>query len=256
MGTVDLDARVRTIARFDDRPSGLGFLPDGSPIVALMDGRQVMRVDGKGRSTAYADLRSIPAENLNDMIVDAAGRAYVDCIKNRPANSTADVGDCIVMLKPNGEFQVVAQGGLHRPNGLVLTRDGRTLIAAELPMHRLTAFDVGDDGSLTHGSTYAEVPDDLPDGICMDEEGAVWLASPWTRRFLRVLRGGQVTDSITLGERQWATACVLGGDDRRTLFMTTARVPADPRPGMNGNLYESIGAILTTTVAVAGSGLP
>lgn len=256
VGIVDLDGKSRMVARFDGRTSGLGFLPDGTPIVVLMDERKIMRLEKAGTPSVHADLRSIPAENLNDMVVDSAGRAYVDCIKVRPSDPTVDAGDCLVLVEPNGEFRIAAEGNLDRPNGLAITGDGKTLITAELAKHRLTAFDIESNGSLTHRKLFADVPDDMPDGICLDSEGAVWLASPWTYRFVRVLPGGLVTDTIRLEEGHWATACALGGDDRRTLFMTTAKVPPDPRPGVKGNLYESLGSIMTCVVDVAGAGQP
>ena len=254
--TADLDGTTEVVAEFDDRTGGLGFLPDDTPIVVLMEHRRIMRLEKDGRTSLHADLSAIPAENLNDMIVDDVGRAYVDCIKGRPADPTVDVGDCIVMVDPDGQYRIAAQGGLHRPNGLALTPDGRTLIAAELTMHRLTAFEIEDDGTLSNRRPFAPVPNELPDGICLDAEGAVWVASARTNRYVRVLPGGQITESVTVDEGKWTSACVLGGEDRRTLFMTAAKVPPIPRGGMKGNLHESVGSIMTVRVDVAGIGRP
>lgn len=254
--TVDLDGTSTLIAEFDDLTSGLGFLPDGTPLVVLMEGRRIMRLEPGGGTSVHADLSSIPALNLNDMVVNSDGRAYVDCIKGRPSDPTVDVGDCIVLVEANGEFRIAAEGGLHRPNGLAITADGKTLIAAELTMHRLTAFDIEGDGSLNRRRRFADVPNDLPDGICLDTEGAAWLGSARSNRFVRVRPGGVVTDTITVADGMWASACALGGSDRRTLFMTAATVPPNPRGGLKGNLHESLGAIMTAPVSVAGAGRP
>jgi sugar lactone lactonase YvrE len=67
----------------------------------------------------------------------------------------------------------------------------------------------------------AETGDAAPDGLALDAEGGIWAGYPLAREFRRVLPGGEVTDRISTGERM-AIACVLGDDDRRTLFLLSA----------------------------------
>ena len=227
---------------------------DGTPIVVLMKTRQIMRIEGS-RNTVHADLSDVPAEYLNDMVVDAEGRAYVDLLRKPPSGSPEDSGDCIMLVELNGQKRVVATGELYRPNGLAISGDGSTLVVAEGPKHRLTAFSVDRDGSLHNRRVYAETGLDEPDGICLDAEGAVWIGSPRTNQFLRIREGGETVQSIRV-EGKWAVACVLGGPARRTLFMGTARVPADPLRDLWGNLERSEGFIETVSVDVPGDGLP
>jgi sugar lactone lactonase YvrE len=252
--TVDLEGHTTLVATFDDRPSGLGFLPDGTPIVVLMTKRQIVRME-RGGTSLHADLSAIPAEYLNDMVVGSSGRAYVDLL--RPPTPNRDrLGDhCIMVVEPDGQYDVAASGDLFRPNGLVISADGTTLIAAESVGHRLSAFNIDEDGLLSNRRVFAETGEDVPDGICMDEEGAVWIGSPTTNRFVRFRDGGEVAQIIDV-EGRWALACVLGGRDRRTLFMATSRVPLNPQPGMVGNLQDSKGFIETLVVDIAGAGIP
>jgi sugar lactone lactonase YvrE len=249
--TVDLNGRSEVIASFDDRPSGLGFLPNGSPIVVLMGQRRIVRLDN---GEVHADLSELGGEFLNDMVVDNHGRAYVDCLYPRP-DPTQDAGDSIVMVELNGSFRVVAKGGLFRPNGLVITPDGRNLVVAMGPIHSLMAYTVHDDGSLSDQRLYAGTKEEGIDGICLDAAGAVWIASPRTGHFVRVLPSGEF-DQIVNVEGKWATACMLGGHDRLTLFMTTAKVPENPKGGLGGNLHKSTGFIEVMQVNVPGAGLP
>jgi sugar lactone lactonase YvrE len=141
---------------------------------------------------------------------------------------------------------------MHFPNGTVLTPDGGTLIVGESYGQRLTAFDVQPDGSLAKRRVWAQLHGKGvgPDGICLDAEGAVWLASPMTREVLRVRQGGEITDRIATTEQ--AIACMLGGEDRRTLFVLTSRLGLTPEE----SLAQRAGAIHTARVDVPGAGLP
>jgi sugar lactone lactonase YvrE len=235
--TVDLRGRSETVAELDDKPSGIGFLPDGTPIVVLMRRRQIVRL-ATGGVRGHADLSSIAGHDLNDMVVDREGRAYVgnrfkrgDILgtKERAAPSSPEG---IVLVMPDGVCRVVADS-LFSPNGIVITPDAKTLIVALSRSHRLVAFDVEEDGRLANRRLFAQTGssstnlvlgrDPSPDGICLDAEGAIWFGSPLTGEFIRILEGGQVTDRIQLPDGRWAVACSLGDADRRTLFLVSAR---------------------------------
>jgi sugar lactone lactonase YvrE len=252
--TVDLHGRSEVVRAFDDRPSGIGFLPDGSPIVVLMTEKQIVRID---TGEIHADLREFDGEYLNDMVVDEQGRAYVDYSARPLAEHQVDGenGDAIILVEPNGDYRIAATGGLHMPNGLVLTPDSRTLIAAMPPLRQLMSFSVAADGTLGNPRLFADLAPEGVDGMCLDAAGAIWVASPRTSHFLRVLAGGEVTDVITV-EGRWAVACMLGGPDRRWLFMMTTRVPDNPVTGMKGNMHLARGSVEVVEVDIPGAGWP
>jgi sugar lactone lactonase YvrE len=218
---VRFDEHGQELARypFGDRVSGLGFLLDGTPIVVSMLDRRLLTVDGAAAPAVHADLSSFCDGFLNDMVVDATGRAYVGA-RNVGGGAAAPL-DAIVLARPDGSVEVVAPR-MQSPNGSVVTPDGTTLIVAETSQARLTAFTIAADGTLHDRRVFAEVPGLHPDGICLDAEGAVWFGSPITTEFVRVREGGEVTDRIAT-PGQWAVACVLGGSDGRTLFGVTGR---------------------------------
>jgi len=244
------DGQVRTVVDVPGQPSGLGWLPDGRLLVVSMNDRRLLRLDGNAL-VEVADLSGLAAWPCNDMLVDGEGRAYIgnfgfDLLARAPFASTS-----LLMVTPDGRAQVAA-GDMHFPNGTVLTPDGRTLIVAESHGQRLTAFDVGAGGTLANRRVWAQLAGKGvgPDGICLDAEGAIWMASPVSREVLRVREGGEVTDRIpTEGQ---AVACMLGGDDRRTLFVLTGRVMVTPEQ----SLAERGGQVWRTRVAVPGAGLP
>jgi sugar lactone lactonase YvrE len=132
------------------------------------------------------------------------------------------------------------------PNGTVITPDGRTLVVDESFAGRLTAFDIADDGSLSGRHVWAQLDGRVPDGCCIDAEGAIWVACPTTQEVVRVLEGGEITDRVPT-VRSGPLACMLGGEERRTLFVLTVAGTAQEL----GN-----GAIATAEVDVPGAGLP
>jgi sugar lactone lactonase YvrE len=232
-------------------PSGLGFLPDGDPLVVSMDEKKLYRIT-PGGPKEHADLRVHCSGMLNDMIVDSQGRAYVDANGHSFFAEQHDepmTPDVLVLVTPDGEARVVADE-LRGPNGVRLTEDERTLISAESPAGRLTAFDVEADGSLTNRRLFADIGT-APDGMCLDAEGAVWAACPVTGEFVRVLDGGEITHRIPVPGRI-ALACVLGGEDRRTLFMMTAA----PHDLSVLRVKKTDGAVERIQVDVPGAGRP
>jgi sugar lactone lactonase YvrE len=213
-----------TVCEVPKWPSGLGWLPDGDLLVVSMTDRRLLRFDGS-MLRLHADLADLASFHCNDMVVDASGRAYVGNFgfdlhaqkKPRPAE--------LICVEPDGSARVVARD-LRFPNGTVITPDGRTLIVGESWGACLTAFDIAPEGGLDNRRVWAEQPDGaLPDGICLDAEGGIWLASPSTNECLRQVEGGEITHRVALA--QGAFACMLGGDDGRTLFILTA-ASSDP----------------------------
>lgn len=247
---VTADGAVETVAEVPGQPSGLGWLPDGRLLVVSMNDRRLLRQDGPDL-VEVADLSALAAWPCNDMLVDGQGRAYIgnfgfDLHARAPFAATS-----LLLVTPDGRVQVAAED-MHFPNGAVLTPDGRTLIVAESYGQRLTAFDVAADGTLGRRRVWAQLEGKgvAPDGICLDAQEAVWLASPVSREVLRVRKGGEVVDRIPTEGK--AIACMLGGEDRRTLFVLTGRVLVTPQQ----SLAQRSGAIWRTRVAVPGAGLP
>lgn len=238
--TVDLSGSTTTLALPGHAPSGLGFRPDGSLLIASVERRQVLRYDGDA-VTVIADLRDLVPANLGDMVVDDGGRAYI--------GSQQRENGVIVRLDTDGTATVVADG-LDFPNGMAITEDRATLIVAESAGRRLTAFTIDGDGGLGDRRAFAEGLDGPPDGIAVDAEGGVWTAMTLAHQFERVVDGGAVTDRIEIGDRM-AIACALGGPERRMLFLVSATDAYPERLiGTKGSRVD------TTIVDVPGAGLP
>ena len=223
--TVDLDGTVSTRLVIDDQPSGLGWLPDGTLLAVAMHARTVLRFEGEDL-VVHADLGEVATFHCNDMTVDALGRAYVGNFGfdldaaitggQFAAALAAYEGAALAMIDQHGRVHTVATG-LRFPNGTVITPDGATLIVAETLGRRLTAFDIGIDGTLTNQRVWAELPGTAPDGICLDADGAVWVADASSARCIRVAEGGEVlAEAVT---SQPCYACMMGGPDGRTLFV-------------------------------------
>jgi len=242
-----LGGEPETVCEVAGQPSGLGWLPDGRMLVVSMNDRRLLRLDNDGLNTV-ADLSGILPHPCNDMVVDRRGRAYIgnfgfDMLARAAVQPTA-----LMMIDTDGSIHQVADDLLF-PNGCVITPDNATLIVAETFGKRLTAFDVAADGTLGRRRVWATLGDASPDGICLDAEGAIWVASPPTSAFLRVREGGEILDRITVPDQ--AIACTLGGLDGRTLFMVTGRVAKEQRA-----LAERSGRIQAMRVQVPGAVLP
>lgn len=262
--SVDAEGQARVEAELSDRPSGLGFLPDGTPLVVAMRDRKLLALTAKG-PVVYADLSRFNADFLNDMVVDGLGRAYVgnrvlegyteEAVGSRDHKGP---GEALLLVPPDGMAEVAATN-LVSPNGAVVTPDGRTLIVAEPRAQRLTAFDIGSDGSLSNRRVFADAGEAWPDGICLDAEGAVWAGSPMTEEFVRILEGGEITHRVNTPGR-WAVAPALGGEDRRTMFLATCRNSLANLQRLEetgeDSTSEAVGWIEAVQVATPGAGWP
>ena len=238
---------VERVVEVPQQPSGLGWDPDGRLLVVSMLDRRLLRlVDGTLETVA--DLSAIATFHCNDMVVDSAGRAYVGNFGFDFLAGGPPVPAKMAMVGPDGAVSVAADDLLF-PNGTVITPDGRTLIVGETYGARLTAFDVAADGTLSNRRVWAQLDGAVPDGICLDEAGAIWVASPVSNEVLRVAEGGAVLDRIPTS--RGAFACMLGGPHRRTLFICTAE-SSDP----DAAAADANGRIEVIEVDVPGTGLP
>lgn len=229
-------------------PAGLGWLPDGDMLLVSIAGLCVYRRRRDGTIDRHADLTPHHRHHANDMVVDASGNAYVGEVGFRPDEPARTTS--LLRVTPDGTVSVAATD-MMTPNGSVITHDGRTLIVAESRAHRLLAFTIGSNGALNDRRVFADLDTgQVPDGICLDAEGCVWVASPRARAVLRVSASAGVVAVIPV-ETGRPYACMLGEDDRRTLFVCLAKThdPAEARRMRRG-------AIASMRVPVAGAGRP
>ena len=262
--TVDPEGRLETVVELPDTPSGLGFTPEGHLLIVSAAERRLLRME-EDALIEVADVSSLVDYPCNEIVVDEQGRAYIGNLGyNMGDPGAAPKQAPILLITPEdvpmdgplggsfGNARIVATG-LAFPNGMAITPEGGTLIVAESHGARLTAFTILPDGSLSQRRVWAqfggETAEDLvtPDGICLDAEGALWVASPNTREVLRVLEGAVITDRIPL--ETIPLACMLGGPERKTLFIPSTE-------SLNPYEDESGGRIETIDVDVPGAGRP
>ncbi len=211
----------QVVVEFPDegQPSGLGWMPDGSLLIVSMVDRKVMRW-ADGALTEHADLGSIATFHCNDMVVDGVGNAYVG---NFGWDIVADFNNLtpsdLALVRPDGSVEVAARGLLF-PNGMVITPDGGSLIVGETFGGQYRAYDIASDGTLSNDRVWAETPGMAPDGCDLDAEGGIWFADALGGQVVRVLESGEVTHTVATGDGTYA--CLLGGDDGRTLFALCA----------------------------------
>lgn len=252
------------LAVVPNQPSGIGWLPDGRLLIVSQNDRRVLVQERDGTLSEYADLSGFTDHQINDMVVDSHGRAYIGSLGfDIMSEDTAKLAD-LYMVDSDGTASIAAPE-LYTPNGLLVTPDGKTLLVNESSGNRISAFDIRPDGSLGERRDWARfgpipelapVPVMLsklaiaPDGCTLDAEGAVWTADAAGHLVVRVREGGEVVDEISTGA-DGAYACALGGDDGQTLFICVA-----------ANFHAEVckantsGRIVATRVDVPHAGLP
>src|SRR5580704_7190869 len=217
--SLDASGNSEPHAKFkDDTPCGLGILPDGRLVVLTMFRKRLM-THADGKLSLYADLSKIAKGTIDDMIVDGLGRAYVgDLGFDLPPPADRGPFGRIILVMPDGAARVVADG-LRFPNGIAVSADNNRLIVAEMDGACLAEYDIEADGGLKFRRRFGTMKS--PDGICLDRDGAVWVASFDEDAFIRVGRDGRESQRIEVPGRR-AIACVLGGAERRTLLCLSA----------------------------------
>ena len=222
--TVDQKGRVDVVVDVASRPSGLGWLPTGELLIVSMTDRRLLRWTSD-RLEEHANLSRLANFDLNDMVVDSQGRAYVGNfgfdLHARAKFAPAE----LIRVDVDGQAQIAA-ADLAFPNGTVITPDSSVMIVAESFGRRLTAFDIDSNGNLSGRRTFAELPDGVtPDGIALDAAAGVWVASPSSNECVRVEEGGSVSHRVAL--EGGAYACMLGGSNGDRLFMLVSE-SSDP----------------------------
>jgi sugar lactone lactonase YvrE len=249
----DADGSRHVVHRFpdDEDPGGLGWLPDGTMLVVGMLGRVLYRLE-HGAAVVHADLRSLAPHQVNDMIVGPDGSAYVSQFgREMWDNETAFEPTVLIRVTPDGAVEVGADD-LMVPNGVAVADDGKSLVVAESAGARLSRYSVRDGVLSDRGpvplTPAADMPFVAPDGICLDAEGGIWAADPLARRVFH-LSEGTIDHEITLADHP--LACVLGGEDRRTLFICTNEVWSK-----HDRKDVPAGSVVTVRADVPGAGRP
>jgi len=203
---VDVDGNAELVVRVPfSLPFCIDWLPDGRLLIVSGQEGLLVRREPDGSLITHADLRSLSDKFWNEIVVDGRGNAYI--------NGGPGI---IALVTPDCSVRQVADG-IAFPNGMAVTPDNRTLIIAESHGKRLTAFDIASDGSLSNRHVWADLGDGAPDGICLDAETAIWYADVPNKRCVRVREGGEALQTINLD--RGCFACMLGGPDKKTLFM-------------------------------------
>ena len=247
--TLDADGVEERIWTVEGRPSGLGWMPDDTMLIVSMADRRLLRSDGD-RLVTHADLSDFSTHDCNDLVVGPDGTAYVSIFG---FDLHADPPDepCpthLIVVSPDGTIRTTADD-LWFPNGAVITPDGSTLIVGESFGRRYSAYSIDSTGMPVDRRTWADLGTRVPDGCCLDADGAIWFADPVNRAVTRVAEGGEILDEITTDRS--AVACALGGVDRRTLHVLTSKGTSPSRVA-----GAATGRIETARVDVAGVGWP
>ena len=265
VSTVTPDGAEETVLEVPQQPSGLGWMPDGSLLVVSRKDFRVLRRSPDGDLTEHADVAEHCSGELNDMVVDRHGRAYAGEFGFDLFGGEDPAPGNLIRVDPDGTASIAA-GDLLFPNGTVIAPDGRTMVVAETAGSRFTAFTVADDGSLTDRRVWARVApapelttfaDTLarlrfaPDGCALDAEGHIWAADEIAARCVRLAPGGEIVAELAAPEGFTCFACMLGGDDGRTLLICAAP-DFDPR----SRVAARDAVLLTASVDVPRAGLP
>lgn len=247
--TLDSEGNEERVLTVEAQPSGLGWLPTGDMLVVSMTDKKILRHNGTTTSI-HADLSHVSEHECNDMVVGPDGTAYVSIFGfNLHADPPVEpLAAHLVVVSPDGTVRTGAKE-LMFPNGSVITPDGSTLIVGESYGRRYSAYRITEDGMAVDHRIWADLGDRIPDGCCLDAEGAIWFADPVHKKVVRVLEGGEVVDEIATD--QSAVACMLGGPDGTTLYVLTSKGTHPSR--VNGT---STGRIETAEVSVPGAGWP
>jgi sugar lactone lactonase YvrE len=263
--TVAPDGASEQVMSVEQQPSGLGWMPDGSLLVVSMKDHRVLRRRPSSEVTVHAELAGLCGGHLNDMVVDAHGRAYVGEFGFDLQAFADPAPGKLMRIDPDGTIAVLADDLLF-PNGTVITPDGRTLIVGETAGARYTAFALAADGSVSDRRVWAQMAPTpelgpleqtlpqlkfAPDGCSLDAEGCIWAADAVGSRCARVAGGGELVDEIRAPQGLGIFACMLGGEDGRTLLMCAA-----PDFLQANRAHSRDAVLLTAVVEVPHAGLP
>lgn len=263
---VEADGTLDELFAGDGSPlGGIGWLADGTLLVAEISHRRIVAVNADRSAKVFADCAALAPFWINDLLMHPSGFGFVSQMgfdmdapppadgQDPPAPAPLEDVPMAPLLLVNSDGSVrVAADDLHLANNLALSAGGDTLYVAEMAGRRVTTFTVADDGSLSDRRIFASFGEGhYPDGLCVDSQGALWVAFPFLGLFARVREGGDIVDLISLGADRQACACALGGPQRRTLFLLHLHASGWPESAQRQDSRVDV-----VTVAVPGVGLP
>jgi sugar lactone lactonase YvrE len=217
---IDLEGRREVMATVETTiPFSIDWLPDGRLLIISGPERMLLRLEPDGSLAMHADLRGVSEQGFNELVVDERGYAYVNGAGFDMMAGAEFAPGLVAVVAPDGSARRVADD-IAFPNGMAITGDGSALIVADSYAKALTAFDIDADGGLSNRRVWADLGDGVPDGICIDSEGAVWYADVPNKRCVRVREGGEVLQTVEAD--RGCFACMLGGPDGKTLFILAA----------------------------------
>ena len=246
---VDMDGKAEVMATLDPDSQPMGYSIDWLP-----DGRLLVTGDKLRRQEPDGSMVVLAEQHANEIVVDALGNIYLNGADFNFAAGAPPEPGYIKVVTPDGELRQVADD-IQFPNGMVITPDNRTLVISESFARTLTAFDIEADGGLSNRRVFASGV--APDGITMDEEGAIWVSTAFS--VSRVAPGGEVLERVELPADRAPFAVMLGGPDRRTLFICTAEWRLGDDHVVNLDRLTNgprTGEILALQVSVPGAGRP
>ncbi len=238
---------IEPVCDVPGRPSGMGFLPDGRLLLATALDRKLLYVSASGQTELAADLAPLASAQLNDMVVDHSGRAYVGDTGFRFGTDDPRVPGRVIVFDAADGARVAVEDVMF-PNGAVISADGGTLFLCETFANRISRFAIASDGSLGDRRVHAALGA-APDGLCLDEAGALWVPLLFEGTFLRVLPDGTHDRRVSFPGHN-AIACMIGGDEGRTLFLCVSKAEEQAA----GTVHR--GAIYALPVEQGGAGLP
>lgn len=244
---VDLGGRAEVVASVPSFPFSIDWLPDGRLLVVSARDRAVLLLDADGSLVRHAELSGVSDKPWNEIVIDGRGNTYLNNIGFEFPDGEVTTG-IVALLTTDGTASQVADG-VGFPNGMAVTPDNSTLIVAESYANRLSAFDIASDGALGERRLWAALGDGVPDGLCLDADGAIWYADVPNRRCVRVREGGEVLQTIEVD--RGCFACMLGGPDGRTLYILAAAWPDAMDP-----TGPRTGVLLTAEAPARGAGWP
>jgi sugar lactone lactonase YvrE len=246
---VDSHGNSEVMFTIDSFPFSIDWLPDGPLLIHSSHDRRLLRREANGSFVTHADLSGLSEWGFNEIVVDGRGNAYVNAVNFDFMGGEPPRGGIIAVVASDGSARQVADEVMF-PNGMAVTPDNSTLIVAESHANRLTAFDIADSGDLSNRRVWADLGAGAPDGICIDAEGAVWYADVPHKHCVRVAEGGEVLHTIEVD--RGCFACMLGGEDGRTLFIVAAEWNGPAQAGHG----PPRGVLLAGTIDVPHDGWP
>jgi sugar lactone lactonase YvrE len=240
---------LQIVCHAPGRPAGMGFMPDGRLLLATALDKKLWWVSPDGELELALDVADLVVGVLNDMIVDPTGRAWFgdtgfDLLRGEPARPGA-----LLTWIPGETTARVAASDIEFPNGIVMAADGKSLFLAETLGRRITAFDVERGGHLCRRRLHVAL-EERPDGLCGDRANGLWVPLLWQQEIQHIASSGTVTRRVRFAQER-AISCVLGGEDRRSLFVGIARVDESDKSNV-----KRVGSIVRISVEEPGAGTP